>query len=294
MGKSSLVVNSAYFADMMRKFITLFLFLFSTLDIFSQSAPKGHLFIIGGGKRSPELMRSMLTTAGLRPQDYIVVLPMASEETDTAFYYVKSSLEHLCSNTIADLNFTKEKVQDKKWVDSLQHAKLIFISGGDQSRFMNVVMNTPVYTAIHKAFENGATIAGTSAGAAVMSKYMITGNELRGDTAYHENFRRLWNRNLEIKEGLGLLPNAIIDQHFIMRSRYNRLISAIAQYPTIPCIGIDEATAIIVSGNKVKVAGDSQVILIRHPEGLKITDKGLIKFNDLHFAIFTAGDEFAL
>ena len=286
--------NGPLYCNMMRKLFTLFLVLLSAQNIFSQSAPKGHLFIIGGGKRSPELMRSMLATAGIGPKDYIVVLPMASEEADTAFYYVKSSLERLCNNTIADLNFTKDRILDKKWVDSVQHAKLIFISGGDQSRFMNVVRNSPLYTAIHKAFENGATIAGTSAGAAVMSKYMITGNELRGDTAYHENFRRLWNKNLEIKEGLGLLPNAIIDQHFIMRSRYNRLISAIAQFPTMPCIGIDEATAIIISGNKVKVAGESQVILIRQPDGLKVTDKGLIKFNDLHFSIFTAGDEFDL
>src|SRR6476659_4713664 len=118
---------------------------------------------------------------------------------------------------------------------------------------MNVVLNTPIQAAIQKAYHDGATVAGTSAGAAMMSYYMLTGNQLLGDTTYESTFPKLWNNNIEIKEGLGLLDSAIIDQHFIARSRYNRMLTAIAKYPTLPCIGIDEGTAIIVHGNNVKV-----------------------------------------
>ncbi|MFN2438213.1 MAG: cyanophycinase [Chitinophagaceae bacterium] len=144
---------------------------------------KGSLFIIGGGTRTPQLMQAMLTTAQLKQEDYIIVLPMASAETDTAFYYFKRSLKDIGANPVVNFNFIKGQKPSKARLDSLQTAKLIFIAGGDQSRFMKAVLHTPIYEAIHKAFANGATIAGTSAGAAVMSRYMITGHELLGDTS---------------------------------------------------------------------------------------------------------------
>lgn len=257
------------------------------------ATPKGKLFIIGGGDRPPSLMKSLLAVAAMRPTDYVVVLPMSSESPDTSYHYFKTDLEPVCNNLIVNFNFTKEKVNNKNWLDSLEKAKLIFITGGDQDRFMNIVLNTPVQKAIYKAYQNGATIAGTSAGAAVMSKDMITGNELT-DTTYRPTFRKIHHNNIEIKEGLGLLTSAIIDQHFIVRSRYNRLLSALAKYPSYSCIGIDEETAIIVYRNKVKVTGQSQVIVLRKPEQLKISAVGLIKLKDIQFSIYTDGDEFVI
>ena len=238
-------------------------------------------------------MQSLIATAAMKPNDYAVVLPMSSEYPDTSFFYFKKDYDPVCKNTLVCFNFTKKDVNNKSWLDSLQHARLIFITGGDQERFMNIVRNTPVYTAIHTAYENGATVGGTSAGAALMSEHMITGNQLT-DTSYSSTFPVVHTNNIEIKEGLGLLTSAIIDQHFIKRSRYNRLLSAIAKYPTLPCIGIDEATAIIVQGNKIKVSGESQVVVLQHPEGVQVTSKGLIKLKDLEFTIYTDGDEFMI
>lgn len=255
--------------------------------------PKGKLFIIGGGDRTPALMRALVETAGMKSADYVVVLPMSSAYPDTAYHYFKADLEPFCTNPIVNFNFTKDKVSDKNWLDSLVHARMIFMTGGDQQLFMNAVMNTPVYAAIHRAYREGATIGGTSAGAAVMSRHMITGNQLK-DTVYRSTFPRIVHDNVEIKEGLGLLTTVVIDQHFIARSRYNRLFSALAKYPGYSCIGIDEATAIVVSGNKVKVAGESQVVVMRKPKQLKITAEGLIKLKDIDFSIYTAGDEFSI
>ena len=256
----------------------------------AQSKPaKGNLFIIGGGNRSDELMKQMLNTAELKPSDYIVVLPMASEVPDVGFGTLSAQLQKLDPRVIKNFNFAKRDVNDKKWTDSLAKAKLIYILGGDQSRFMSVVLNTPVYAAIHKAYHNGSTIAGTSAGAAVMSKYMITGKQLL-DTVYKETFNKLWDKNIEFSSGMGLLENTIIDQHFLKRNRYNRLISALAAHPDLVCVGIDESTAIIVHGNKATVAGESQVIRLANPKELKKTDKGLLKFKQAEFGIFTAGD----
>ena len=289
-----------YAADICRNIKCSLIFFFYCIFFFSSfaqetsTAPAGNLFIIGGGNRSVELMKQMIATAQLTGKDYIAILPMASAEPDSSFYYIKEDLQTVCGNTIAYLNFTQSNNNNRQWLDSLQHAKLIFITGGDQSRFMKAVMHTPVYDAIHKAYNAGATIAGTSAGAAVISRYMITGNQLTSDTVYHETFDKLRINNIEFEEGLGLLDSVIIDQHFIVRSRYNRLVSALAQYPSFTCIGIDEATAIVVHRRKITVAGEGQVVLIKNPDLLNITANGLIKFNDLQISIFTAGDSFDL
>ncbi|MDQ1141799.1 cyanophycinase [Pedobacter agri] len=274
---------------MKNAFLLAFLLGVSLFANAQSKTAKGNLFIIGGGNRSDELMKQMLHTAELKRSDYIIVLPMASEVPDVGFGTLPTQLQKLDPRTIKNFNFARHDVNDRKWTDSLANAKLIYILGGDQSRFMNVVLNTPVYAAIHKAYENGATIAGTSAGAAVMSKYMITGKQLL-DTVYKETFNKLWDKNIEFSQGMGLLENTIIDQHFLKRNRYNRLISALAAYPDLVCVGIDESTAIIVHGNNATVAGESQVIRLAKPKNLKKTGEGLIKFDQAEFGIFTAGD----
>jgi cyanophycinase len=262
------------------------------LPVFSQT--KGNLFIIGGGHKSEDLMRQLLKTGQVNPNDYIAILPMSSEEPDTSYYYIKEDFNRVCSNKVISFNFTKDDINKTSWLDSVQHAKLIYITGGDQLRFMNIVLHTPIQQAIETAYKNGATVAGTSAGAAVMSHYMITGNQLLGDTSYESTFSKLWNNNIEIKEGLGLIDSALIDMHFVVRSRYNRVFTAIAKYPTLPCIGIDEGTAIIVHGNTVKVAGASQVMVFSNPVHLQVTNNGYIKFDDIKMSVYTEGDSFQL
>lgn len=267
------------------------LLFFAVLYCFVANAQKGSLFIIGGGERSDALMQQMLDVAQLKTNDYIIVLPMASEVPEKGFEFLSTQLKKLTSNgfAIKNFNFSKHDVNDRKWVDSLAGAKLVYILGGDQNRFMKVVLGTPIYAAIHKAYANGGTIAGTSAGAAVMSKYMITGKHLI-DTAAKDGFDKLWDKNIQFSEGLGLLQQTIIDQHFIKRNRYARLISSLAAHPELVCVGIDECTAIIVQGKQATVAGESQVIRIAKPKSLNTTTKGLIKFEKAEFGIFTAGD----
>jgi len=276
---------------MKHTFLTVSTALLLCLPVFSQT---GSLFIIGGGHKTDQLMQQLVMTAQIQPDDYIAILPMSTTEPDTSYYYIKEDFGRVCKNRVISFNFTKDDVNKTSWLDSVRHAKLIYITGGDQSRFMNIVLHTPIQQAIKDAYKNGATVAGTSAGAALMSYHMLTGNQLLGDTTYESTFPKLWNNNVEVKEGLGLLDSAIIDQHFIARSRYNRLLTAIAKYPTLPCIGIDEGTAIIVHGNIIKVAGTSQVIVFSDPRNLRVTNNGYIKFDDVKMSVYTEGDEFRL
>lgn len=260
-------------------------------DRMQENDASGKLFIIGGGKRPAEMINRLVDEASIRDSGYIVVLPMSSSEPDTSAYYAKKQFIELGINRVVSFNF--DTVIHKPWVDSLRAAQLIYISGGDQSRFMKVVMDTPIQEAIHAAYRNGATIAGTSAGAAVMSKKMITGTEFK-HPEYTGNFRTIEANNMELVEGLGLLENAIIDQHFIWRMRMNRLLTVAIENPEATCIGIDESTAILVKDNIAEVVGNYQVITIRNPNDSIRTQNGLLGAEELTVGIHLPGDTFKI
>ena len=269
--------------------------LYSSITFAQKPLPKGSLFIIGGGNRSAELIEELVKTTNFSKNDYVVVLPMASEEPDTAFKYISLQLKVAISKKVIQLNFDSSNVNDPAKLRLLTAAKLIYIPGGDQNRFMKIVLHTKVYSAIHNAYQNGSTIAGTSAGAAVMSKYMITGQQLKGDTSYRATFEKLWKGNIEFEEGLGLLDSVIIDQHFIKRSRFNRLISALDAKPEFDCIGIDESTALVVHQKRASVVGASQILMFsRMEKSQSSTLSPLIKFKNIRFSAFSDGDSFEL
>jgi cyanophycinase len=233
----------------------------------------------------------LVSASRIDKEGYAVILPMSSGEPDTsAFYAIKQFTDlGLPPSKFRSYNFRKGTYPEAA-IDSLSNARLIYITGGDQNRFMEVVANSPVYDAIHEAYQSGATIAGTSAGAAVMSEKMITGNEHR-HPKYTGNFRTIESNNMEIGEGLGLLSTAIIDQHFIWRMRMNRLITVVLDHPAQTGIGIDESTAILVeNGNLATVFGGYQVITLRHRSGPTTTRDSLLGGRGLELNILLPGD----
>jgi len=252
---------------------------------------KGQLFIIGGGKRPPSMLQSLIQLSGVDKEGYIVVLPLSSNEPDTVSFYAKRQFIEQGINKVVAFNFEQGKEIAPAKIDSLRNARLIYIAGGDQNKFMAIVKNTPLYTAIHDAYKNGATISGTSAGAAVMSKKMISGNELK-HKEYTGEYRTIEAENIEISEGLALIDNAIIDQHFVWRMRMNRLISTAIENPEETSIGIDEATAILVKGNKATVYGSSQVVVLKNPKHSKKIANGLLAAENLNLSIYLPGDSF--
>ncbi|ELR68775.1 Cyanophycinase [Fulvivirga imtechensis AK7] len=255
--------------------------------------PAGKLFIIGGGKRPAAMVKELVELSKIDKEGYGIILPMSSEEPDSSVYYAKIQFADLGITNVTGMNFTKDQPATPQQLDSIKGAHLIYISGGDQNKFMQVVYQTPIEVAIKEAFKNGSVVAGTSAGAAVMSKKMITGNELKYPL-YEETFRNIESNNIEIKPGLGLIETAIIDQHFIKRSRYNRLICAVIEYPGMLGIGIDESTAIIVEGDSARVTGESQVILFRNPDHSQADHNGLLGANDLRLDVLLPGAKFSL
>jgi cyanophycinase len=273
----------------MKRYISLLIFLLVSQILVAQ----GKLFIIGGGARPAELINTMIDEAGLRAGGYAVVLPMSTMYTEEAMASGKKQFTDNGIQSATAFNFEKGQVPNPIHLDSIRNAKLIYISGGDQNKFMAVVAGSEIEKAIWACFNKGGMIAGTSAGAAVMSKKMITGNELNYSDE-EGGFKVIEKQNVELADGLGFINKAIIDQHFVKRSRYNRLLTLSIENPDLKCIGIDESTAIVVSGNKVKVVGASQV-LVFDAGGKKAKLQGeKLGQKDIKLSIYLAGDEFSL
>ncbi|MEI8046177.1 MAG: cyanophycinase [Bacteroidota bacterium] len=251
--------------------------------------PLGHLFIIGGGEKTDGLMKELLKVSAVGSDDYVIILPMSSEDPDSSVIFAKEDFASVGITKVVGFNFSEHDPVTQSRIDSMVKAKLIFITGGDQTRFMKIVGKGPIYKAIHEAYEKGSTIAGTSAGAAVMSKKMITGNNLKHPD-YSGKFPTIEPQNIEVTEGLGMVDNLIIDQHFIKRQRLNRLISVAIENPDETCVGIDESTAIIVSGNSFTVAGENQVIVLRNPAKSKKIQHNLLGAKGLKIDILLPGE----
>jgi cyanophycinase len=127
---------------------------------------------------------------------------------------------------------------------------------------MEAIGGTPFAEKIHQLYQQGAVIGGTSAGAAVMSEIMITGDEIRPEKESDRAFNRIEGANIVTRKGFGFLTNVIIDQHFVRRKRLNRLISLIIEHPTLVGIGIDEATAVLVYPNQTfEVLGENGIVV---------------------------------
>jgi cyanophycinase len=238
------------------------------------------------------MMDRLVEEAGLTGEGYAVVLPMSSSEPDSAIIWSGEAFVARGIETVG-FNFRQGEAPSPARLDSLRRAPLIFISGGDQARFMAVVAGTPIAEAIHDAYRGGSVIAGTSAGAAVMSRLMLTGDQRR-HPEYTSTYEVLEADNIELAPGLGLLDGAIVDQHFVARSRHNRLLTAVIEFPEVLGIGIDESTAILVEGDRAEVVGEAQVLVFRNPDRSAREQNGKLGATGLRVDVYLPGESFRL
>lgn len=149
---------------------------------------------------------------------------------------------------------TRPQANDEAAVRTVRDATGIFMTGGNQLRLASTLGGTRLADAILERFRHGAVVAGTSAGASAMSSHMI---------AFGASGATPKMRMAQIAAGLGVLPGVIVDQHFQQRNRLGRLLSLIAQNPSLLGLGIDEDTAGIVGPDHVlEVIGRGSVTII--------------------------------
>jgi cyanophycinase len=257
---------------------------------------KGHLVIIGGGDRTDEIMDRFITLAGGREKGRIVVLPMASGTPDTTGMEQTAELLGRGARNVSWVMFTREQAMQPGFADTLNGVSGVFFSGGDQARITAVIVGTPVQKKLMELYRAGAVMSGTSAGAAIMSKVMITGNELINKDSSNI-FVTIMKGNVEAIEGVGFLDNVIIDQHFVARKRLNRLISAVLEHPALPGVGIDESTSVIVAPDgSFEVLGNGTVVVVdgRAATGIHTDTHGNFGAQNLGLNVFTSGQRFSV
>lgn len=271
----------------------LFLLVLFCISSCGNEKKNGKLFIIGGGTVTSAMIDKMILESKIDKGGYGIILPMSSEEPDSAILEFRTLFSERGCNNVYGLNFRKGEQFSEAKIDSIRNASLVFMSGGDQSRFMDIISGTPVKKAVHEVFEKGGVIGGYSAGAALMSERMITGNELKyPDNSV--NYKSIEEKNIEIIEGMGMLQTVIIDQHFIKRKRLNRLISACIENPRKMCVGIDESTAIFVDNNKATIYGLNQVIVLHNSSSGTKVENGLLGAKNLGLDVFLPGESFRI
>lgn len=221
---------------------------------------KGYLVIIGGGPRPETIMKKILALAGGNKAK-IVVIPMASSEPAETAKAQKEQLEKLGAPAVDVVICTAANADIPANLEKIRKATGIFFSGGDQSRLKKALWNTALLKEIHALYKRGGVISGTSAGAAVQSKIMLTGDEaVNKDSA--NPYGSIQQKNIVTDEGFGFLDKVIIDQHFLKRKRHNRLITLVLEHPEQVGVGIDESTCIIARPDQTfEVMGETSAII---------------------------------
>lgn len=212
------------------------------------------LVAIGGGERPAAAMARFVDWAG-GPDAPILVVTWASGEPAESFVALRDELTAVGARKVRQAPMPPFDTASRPSVlASIREAAGIFFSGGDQARIMDVCGDAEILAAIRSRHAAGVVIGGTSAGTAAMSTPMITGG---GDLTVIDASQ------VEVREGLSLLPGAVLDQHFVRRQRQNRLFGVVLDHPELLGLGVDEDTALAVSaGRWAEVLGRGVVLAV--------------------------------
>jgi cyanophycinase len=215
------------------------------------------LLIIGGAEdkvgRSTVLRRFVRLAGGSKAR--IVVIPTASSFPAEAIKTYTAIFSRFGAAEVVAIDPTSRSgAAEDALVQAVDNATGVFMTGGNQLKLAQLLVGTPLAEAISRAHLRGAVVAGTSAGASIMSRLMIS---LGADGVTPRQ------REGQLTSGLGLLPGVIVDQHFDERARYGRLMSLVAGSPDLLGMGIDEDTAAEVrDGRMMTVLGSGAIFVI--------------------------------
>jgi cyanophycinase len=217
----------------------------------------GYIIPIGGAEEKisdAAILRRFASLAG-GSDARICVIPTASKMPDTGSRY-EAIFSELGVAKVFSLPF-KERAdcQRADWLKKLESATGVFMTGGNQLRLSTLLGGTPVFDMIRdRNRDDGLHVAGTSAGASIMSEHMIAGGD-EGPTPRADM--------VTLAPGMGLTTRIIVDQHFRERNRLGRLLTAISYNPRLIGIGLDEDTAAFISPERnLEVMGSGAITIV--------------------------------
>ena len=213
--------------------------------------------MIGGAEdklRQRQILSRFVSLAG-GSDARVVVISTASSLGDEATELYLSLFRQLGISDVRGIRpLVREDANDSRLVSTLDDATAIFMTGGNQLRLSSVIAGTRLGGALVERHRQGAIVAGTSAGASAVASHMV---------AFGTSGATPKQRMTQMSAGLGLLPGALVDQHFEQRNRFGRLLALVAQSPALLGIGIDEDTAALVSPKRIlEVLGKGSVTIL--------------------------------
>ena len=218
---------------------------------------EGTVMVIGGAEdkvRDRVILNRFVSLAGGADATIAVISTASSLGAEAGERY-KQVFGDLGVHRVRPLHaITRPQANDETSALAIRDATAIFLTGGNQLRLSSTIGGTRLADAILERFRHGAVVAGTSAGASALSSHMIAFGA-SGATPKH--------RMAQISAGLGLLPGVIVDQHFQQRNRLGRLLSVIAQNPSLLGLGVDEDTAGVVGTDHIlEVIGRGSITIV--------------------------------
>jgi cyanophycinase len=201
---------------------------------------RGVVMPIGGAEDKigrMTVLREVVRLAG-GPGARIVVLSTASSLGDEITHAYLQLFSNLGVTDVVGIRpESRGQSAAPDLVAAVDRATAVFMTGGNQVKLATLIVGTPLGAAILQAHRRGALVAGTSAGASILSAHMVS----FGSGGATPKFRIA-----QVSQGLGLLQDVIVDQHFTQRNRFGRLLALIASNPAQLGIGVDEDTAAVI------------------------------------------------
>ena len=223
----------------------------------AEGGERGWIIPIGGAEEkedSPQILRRFVDLCGANGAADIVIIPTASQLTDTGARYERIFSDLGVKNVTAMDFDTRRDCEESGRLARLASATGVFLTGGNQLRLSTILGGTSVAKSLRAMNANGVHIAGTSAGAAFISEHMI---------AFGEEGASPIAGAVRLAPGLGLTNRFIIDQHFRQRDRLGRLLAALAFNPFAIGLGLDEdAAAFIGPDNTLEAAGSGSITVV--------------------------------
>ncbi|MDQ3617617.1 MAG: cyanophycinase [Pseudomonadota bacterium] len=230
----------------------------------TQGHERGWIIPIGGAEDRESrrrILKRFVQLCGGRDAD-IVIIPTASRRLDTGPRY-EELFNRLEAGRATAVDFaTREDGQREDYLQRLENASGVFFTGGNQLRISTILGGTPAAKLLRSRNAHGLHVAGTSAGASVLSEHMIAfGKEGSSPRA----------GSVRLAPGLGLTNRFIIDQHFRQRDRLGRLVAALAYNPYAIGIGLDEDTAAFIGPDDTLEVEGSGVVTVVDAGGLEFS-----------------------
>ena len=217
------------------------------------SDKKTILIAIGGGEMASgrEILDEMLRYLEPKRDPRLAVMTVATNESEAASVkynglFRRLGIKHV---DIVDVSQREDSFAENS-IKKIKSADALFFTGGDQLNITSLLGGTPLHNLIHERYKQGILIVGTSAGAAMMSSSMIISGHSDSPPKVS---------GVTIAPGMDMIHGTIIDTHFSQRGRHGRLLTAIAHYPQVLGLGIDERTAMVFRNGEFIVIGEGVV-----------------------------------